>query len=309
MRYQIFRLINALVALIPRPILWRMLRTLQMKPEIADRCGFTVSRQIFYSPYPVPWEVDLVRLKAKRELPGVNFRVEEAKRLLDSLTGISAEARDFLKNRKDDVEAWDETYPPCDAVTLYTMLRHIKPKRYIEVGCGYSSSYSAAALQRNLAEGNPCRATYIDMVPSPHLAKVKLPGEFIKSKIQDIPLNVFLELEAGDVLFIDTSHVLKVQNDVEFELIHVLPALKPGVFVHIHDIFSPYDYPVEWLVGKNTERGGVNEQYGLECLLSGGANWEVVLPVYLLWREHRELLAKLIEPDGRPAAFWIKKAL
>ncbi len=74
------------------------------------------------------------------------------------------------------------------------------------------------------------------------------------------------------MLFIDTSHVIKVQNDVEFELIHLLPSLKSGVIVHVHDIFTPYDYPAEWLIGSGPNRGGNNEQYALECLLSGGTD-------------------------------------
>jgi hypothetical protein len=136
---------------------------------------------------------------------------------------------------------------------------------------------------------------------------MKLPGEFLRQKVEQVPLERFQRLDAGDVLFIDTSHVIKVQNDVEFEFLHILPLLKPGVVVHIHDIFTPYDYPAEWLVGNGPNRGGNNEQYALECLLSGGADWEVVLPVFLLWKDHREALRPLVESNGRPGAFWIRK--
>jgi predicted O-methyltransferase YrrM len=284
-----------------------MLRAMYYHPEIADRCGYSVYPQVFHSPFALPQELSLVKLETRRQLPGIDYNVEEITRLVETLSQYSAEARDFLKNRKGDVVAWDTTYPPCDAVTLYTMLRHIKPKRYIEVGCGYSSSCSAPALRRNQSEGNACRATYIDPVPLAHLADVNLPGEFIKEKIQNIPLERFLELEAGDVLFIDTSHILKVQSDVEHELIRILPMLKPGVWLHFHDIFSPYDYPKEWLADNSPKRGASNEQYGLECLLSGGGDWKVILPVYLLWKDHHEVMATLIESDERPAAFWIKK--
>ena len=194
-----------------------------------------------------------------------------------------------------------------DAVTLYSMIRHIKPKRLIEVGCGYSSRCSAAALKRNLAEGSPCEATYIDPYPSPVLAGIELPGKFVKQKIERIPLEVFQALESGDVLFIDTSHVIKMQNDCEYEFIHVLPSLKPGVYVHIHDIYTPFDYPVDWSVGPGTQRGASNEQYAMECLLSGGGDWETVLPVHQLWREQRQLLAPMGGTDDRPTAYWIRK--
>ena len=82
---------------------------------------------------------------------------------------------------------------------------------------------------------------------------------------------MFSELKAGDVLFIDTSHVLKCQNDVEWELLHILPSLKPDVHVHIHDIYTPYEQPEDWLLGRYAP-GASNEQYAVECLLSGGTD-------------------------------------
>jgi hypothetical protein len=307
MRHQLYRLFNGLVALIPRPILRRLLRALHHRPELADRVGYQVFPQVFYNPFPNPAEVDTARLRVKRELPGIKLDENAALKRLAELTRYAAETNEFLQNRPGDVERWNMTYPAGDSATLYAMLRHLKPKRYIEVGCGYSSRVSAAALKRNEAEGHACRALYIEPYPPPYLAEMQLPGEFLQEKIERVPLARFQELDAGDVLFIDTSHVIKVQNDVEFELLHVLPSLKPGVFVHIHDIMTPFDYPEEWLVGSGPNRGGNNEQYALECLLSGGGDWEVVLPVHLLWREHRAELRKLVDSEERPAAFWIRK--
>ena len=136
---------------------------------------------------------------------------------------------------------------------------------------------------------------------------MKLPGEFLKQKIEQVPVERFKQLQAGDVLFIDTSHVIKTQNDVEYELLQVLPSLNAGVWVHIHDIFTPYDYPEEWLVGNGPNRGGNNEQYALECLLSGGEDWEVVMPSFLLWKDHSESFKRLVTADYRPASFWIRK--
>src|ERR1700685_3366280 len=109
MRHQIFKLFNVFVGLIPRPILWRMLRALHYHPEIADRCGYTVYPQVFYSPFPFPHAVDLVKLKAKRDLPGIDFKVAESIKLLEALTKYSGEARDFLKNREGDTAKWDMT--------------------------------------------------------------------------------------------------------------------------------------------------------------------------------------------------------
>lgn len=310
MRFALFKLFNSLVGMVPAPLMRRTLRAMMYHPEIADRVGYTVYPQVFYSPFPDPKEVDVAKTKIPRDLPGVYFNFVETKNLMSNLARYSAETNEFIKNRPSEVLArWNLTYPRTDSATLYAMLRHLKPKRYIEVGCGWSTRCSTAALKRNQAEGHVCKSTFIEPFPPPYLDQQNLPGDFIKEKIERVPLELFQQLEAGDVLFIDTSHVLKIQNDVEWELIHILPTLKAGVIVHIHDIFCPYDYPIEWTVGPGVQRGGINEQYALECLMSGGGDWDVILPVHQLWRDHRALLAQLFDApdDRRTNAFWIRK--
>jgi hypothetical protein len=307
LRYRLYLMFRYAVGLIPPFLLRHFLNVLHRRPDVTDRVGFDVWPQVFYNPFPEPAQVDLARLKLKRSPPGIKLDEKKSVALLQELIGHSAEVDQLLKNRSGDINHWNLTYQVCDAGTLYAMLRRLKPKRYIEVGCGYSSRCSAAALGLNEKEGQPCQAVFIEPYPPPYLAEMNLPGEFIQQKIEQVPLERFQKLAAGDVLFIDTSHVIKVQNDVEYELLHILPVLQPGVIVHIHDIFTPYDYPEEWLVGHSPNRGGNNEQYALECLLSGGNDWEVILPVHLLWREHRQLLNQLVNSDDRPGAFWIRK--
>jgi hypothetical protein len=302
-----YRLLNYAVGLIPRKVLRYFLRALYVRPDVMDRAGYQLYPQVFSNPFPIPAEVDAVKLEAKRSLPAIDTDPAPALALLKTLAQYSAEADQFLKSRVGNILFWDRTFGACDSATLYAMLRQLKPRRYLEVGCGYSSRASVAALKANAEEGHACECLFIEPYPPAHLKEMKLPGELLAKKIEQVPLERFQELEAGDVLFIDTSHVIKVQNDVEYELIHILPSLKAGVFVHIHDIFTPYDYPAEWLIGTGTNRGGNNEQYALECLLSGGADWEIILPVHLLWREHRAALAALVNSDQRPASFWIRK--
>ncbi len=308
LRYRLYLLFRNSVGLIPSSLLRHFLAVLHRRTDVTDRVGFSVWPLVFYNPFPEPAQVDLARLKLKRSLPGVKLDMPKSLALLQELSRYATEVDQFLKSRPANLPHWNVTYPPCDSGSLYAMLRHLKPKRYIEVGCGYSSRCSAAALAINQKEGHPCQALFIEPYPPPYLTEMNLPGEFLQQKIEQVPLERFEQLSAGDVLFIDTSHVIKTQNDVEYELLHILPRLQAGVIVHIHDIFTPYDYPEEWLVGHSTNRGGNNEQYALECLLSGGDAWEVTLPVHLLWREHRPLLKQLVDSDGRPAAFWIRKA-
>ena len=308
MRHKLRKTFDALIRAIPAPLVRGLLKTFQNHPELAERVGFQVYPKVFYSPFPDPDAIDAARLGEKRPLPGIQLDIDDALTLLSELCRFASELKLFPRKPGSAAIEWSHTYPSFDTATLYAMLRHLKPKRYIEAGCGYSSRVSSAALLRNRDEGAPCHALFIEPYPPAHLEKEKLPGEFLKQKVEQVPLERFQQLADGDVLFIDTSHVIKAQNDVEYELLRILPSLRPGVFVHVHDIFTPYDYPAEWLVGKGTNRGGNNEQYALECLLSGGDDWEVTLPVHLLWREHREKLGALLAgATDRPAAFWIRK--
>ena len=309
MRRQLRKAFDALISAIPSPLLKGLLKTFHNHPDLAERAGFQVYPKVFYSPFPDPAMVDVPQLREKRMLSGVHIDTAHALALLDQLCRFANEMDQFPRENASQSIAWSHTYPSFDTATLYAMLRYLKPRRYIEVGCGWSSRASSAALMRNRDEGTRCESLYIEPYPTSHLMEIKLPGEFLKQEVQHVPLEHFQRLEPGDVLFIDTSHVIKVQNDVEHEFLRILPSLRAGVNVHVHDIFTPYDYPEEWLVGNGTNRGGNNEQYALECLLSGGSDWEVILPVYLLWREYRAELDKLLPgTTDRPAAFWIRKA-
>jgi Methyltransferase domain len=308
LRDQIYYFFNFLARHIPRSVLRRILRALYHQPDLARRVGYTVFPLVFYSPFANSAEVDESVLKLKRPLPGVDINLSAITAGLQELTAFAPEVDQFLKGRQGQLKHWNSTYAAVDSAILYAMLRHLKPRRYIEVGCGYSTRVSSAALRRNRADGRPCEALFIEPYPPKHLSIPELPGEFLQKKVQQVPLERFQQLESGDVLFIDTSHIIKVQNDVEFELLRILPTLKPGVCVHIHDIFTPYDYPAEWLIGNGTNLGANNEQYALECLLSGGRQWEVTVPLFLLWKDHRPLLNQLINSDERPCAFWIRKS-
>jgi hypothetical protein len=278
------------------------------RPDLADRAGFHVCPAVFWSPVPDPREIDLPGLLQRRALPAVDLREKHALATLAALTAFAPEIQQIPRHRSPDCPIWLENdgYNDFDAASLYAMIRWLKPKRYVEVGCGLSTRASTLALARNAAEGSKTESLFIEPFPGPNFVGLPLPGPHLEQKIQHVPLEIFTKLEAGDVLFIDTSHVLKTQSDVEHELLRVLPSLQAGVWVHIHDIFTPFDYPEEWITGH--PRGGNNEQYALECLLSGGDRWKIELPVYYLFREFQSALQALC-PGGfqRPGAFWITR--
>jgi hypothetical protein len=306
LRFFLYRVAIRSIGFIPTRPLRRFLTLLHQRPDVADRAGFSVFPLLFYNPFPEPSQLDAAKLKSRRTLPGIDLSVPRSLDLLRQLAPYAAEVAGFLNSRTGDLRHWEGTFSLNDSAILYAMLRHLKPKRYIEVGCGCSSCCSAAALARNQAEGRSCQSLFIEPYPLPFLMEMNLPGELLRKRVQDAPLERFAEMQAGDVLFIDTSHVIKAQNDVEHELLRILPVLEPGVIVHIHDIFTPYDYPADWLAGQASRRGN-NEQYAVECVLSGNDAWEVILPVHLLWVERRQALRELTGVVDRPGSFWFKK--
>lgn len=300
---------DSVMGLLPKWLYRTLLKTFIGRPELAETAGFQIFPRRFDSPLVIVEEIEQGKLNERRPLPGIALNVSEALQLLTKLSPYVGEL-DTLPYEPDGRSLFwlnNGSFPEFDSVVLYCLLRHLKPKRYIELGCGYSSFLSSRALERNQKDGVSCHAFYCDPEPRLDMAKVLALGTLLEQRVQALPLRMFQDLSPGDVLFIDTSHVLKTQSDVEQELLRVVPSLSAGVWVHFHDIFTPYDYPEEWVFRK--VRHALNEQYALECLLSGGTRYEVTMPVYLLLREHLSEMHKFFprgNHEGR--SFWIRKA-
>jgi predicted O-methyltransferase YrrM len=162
----------------------------------------------------------------------------------------------------------------ADAIFLYSFLRHSTPRRIIEVGSGFSSAVILDTVERFFLQ--PPALTFIEPYPERlrGLLKSQDAGvtQIIESKVQAVPLETFQALRAGDLLFIDSTHVVKCGSDVQFLMFEVLPQLSPGVVVHFHDVFYPFEYPAEWLLK------GIywNEDYFLRAFLSYNSEWEIV---------------------------------
>jgi len=307
LKYCLRKAFNGLVALIPRKILSGFLRSFERHPELAEVAGYQIFPRRFDAPLPLLEEIDWKAIEQPRRWLKIDFHEDEALQLLPTLAKYSSELDSIPYERHgNDTPYWFDnmSFTDFDAAALYGILRHHKPKRYIELGCGFSSFISSMALAKNIVEGNPCEAIYADPMPRRDMNKMLATGKLICERMQNLPIEMFQQLEADDVLFIDTSHVLKIQSDVVRELLEIIPALKPGVLIHIHDIFSPYDYPVDWAEKKI--RLSCNEQYAVECLLIGGSLCRVMLPLYLLWCERRQELQKLFSRGkDRPHSFWL----
>jgi predicted O-methyltransferase YrrM len=186
-------------------------------------------------------------------------------------------------------------------------MRHCRPKRIVEIGSGYSSCVMLDTNKEFFQES--IQLTFIE--PYPDVLRGLLNPEdatrctIIPQKVQDVPLEVFEQLEPGDMLFIDSSHVSKAGSDVHYELFQILPRLKRGVFIHVHDIFDGFEYPEEWL----REGRAWNEAYLLRAFLQFNSAFRIVLFNTLMERLKREWFAAHI-PDclkNTGGSIWLEK--
>lgn len=194
-----------------------------------------------------------------------------------------------------------------DGITLYSMLRHLRPRRLIEIGSGYSSQLILDTNELFLENSTVC--TFIE--PYPKLlfsllkAKDREQVRIIPTRLQEIDLAVFEELEAEDVLFVDSTHVSKFNSDVNLLLLEILPRLKPGVYIHFHDIIYPFEYHLSWL----KENRAWNEAYILRAFLEYNAAFEIVFfnsflqTFYQDW--FKENMPLCLRNPG--ASIWLKK--
>jgi predicted O-methyltransferase YrrM len=206
-----------------------------------------------------------------------------------------------------------EAYGPGDAELLWAMIRHLQPRRVVEIGSGGSTRVMRLALERNVEDGAPpCHVTVIDPVPRLDEANQVGIDELIRGPVQDVGLEVFEQLGPSDLLFIDSSHVASTGSDVVSEYLSIVPSIAPGVVVHSHDVFLPYEYPRSWLADHHVF---FTEQYLLQALLSGNPGFRVLLATHHLDRSHPEAVAAAIPslapgcrlPKASPCSFWYER--
>lgn len=265
---------------------------------------------------PVPDTRRLARPGAQRRVwppqphptPGIDWREREQLALCAEVFSAQEPLRFPADATANETEYFQGNglYPALDALVLQAMLRHLQPARVIEVGCGYSSLVTAQ-VNRDFFAGQ-LRFTCIDPVVR-HPLKNGVPGitEMRAEEVQDTPLALFDELDAGDVLFIDTSHTVKTGGEVPWIYNQILPLLRPGVVVHLHDVFLPGDYPREWVL----EGRAWNELYLLQSFLVFNSGYEVVFGVRWMMQHGREALSAAF-PDFGPGSelagsLWIRR--
>jgi len=269
--------------------------------------GLDVVRRGIYSPIPDVWALADETWSARASMVGVELDLDAQVALLEG--PLAPFLRAFHEEPGGDGFTLENgLYGPGVAEVLYAFVRHARPRRILELGSGYSSLVIARALTRNRADGAPARHLVCDPYPSALLDG--RPGEFEVERVpaERVPLARFEELEAGDVLFVDTSHTVKVGGEVNRIVLEGLPRLRPGVLVHFHDIFLPYEYPPALV-----REGGLfwQEQYLLHAFLAYNPGFEVVLAMAALRRERAERLLRAVPSlaagDRLPSAFWLRR--
>ena len=232
-----------------------------------------------------------------------SFRSAFRQTLLSELTQHRVRFKSFLRATDNDVGYQFENpyFTSPDAEILYTIMRRLKPRRVLEIGCGHSTKVIHQAIKDG---GFPCEHTCID--PHPRQDVSRLADVVIAKRIETMAVDELAgRLAAGDVLFIDTSHEVKAANDVAFIYGCLLPAIVPGVVVHIHDIFLPYEYPYEWV----TELGyDWAELHVVQVMLTMSDHWEVLWPGYYLQRTMPDFNAHFTDVRGHFAqSLWLRK--
>lgn len=243
----------------------------------------------------------------KRKLP-LNFNITLQLERIKQLDG-SAELLSLQKN-KTGVDAKyylaNGAFEEGDADLYYLMIRNFKPKRIVEIGSGFSTLLALEAIRKNTSEGHPTELICIEPYEFKWLSDIK-DITLIRKKVEEIDLDFFKTLEEGDFLFIDSSHIIRPENDVLFEYFEVLPTLKKGVIIHIHDIFSPRHYLKDWVF---SEYRFWNEQYLLESFLCYNDSFEIVFSLNYLKNDYYDDIApilKNITPASNSASFWLRK--
>lgn len=284
-------------------------RTQETKYELflrGQQNGFHFLPVHFYNPIPdtsaIPestWD------QRYDDIPGVGVAEDRALELLDELAAFGEELSDVPDEGPG--YCWNnDSFAGGDASLLYAMVRKFKPQTILEIGSGRSTHIGLKALEANGA------GKYICIEPFPNdsirmLAEsrqIELRAQFV----QTVPLEAFEALEAGDILFIDSTHVAQVGTDVTYEILKILPRLKSGVIIHVHDIFLPYEFPRSWVLEKLLFW---NEQHMLAAFLAFNRSFKPLISNGQVAREERLRNAAQAAFPHAPVhgggSFWLRR--
>lgn len=270
------------------PIFYLVART-GIGTEICRKLKFYPMRIHFYQPIPdykFFWDSSF---SAKRILPGFSINQSKVRETLKKLSGYSDECS-WPENKVAGQAYYTQNtnFAFSSAALLHTMIRAHKTKRIVEVGSGFSTMIMLKALEKNWSAD--FHLTCIEPYPLKWLREeieiYPCQVELLSIKAQNANLDIYFQLEENDILFIDSSHVSKFGSDVNYLYLQVLPQLAKGTLIHLHDIYTPYDYPKAQFEGRI--KFFWNEQYLLEAFLTNNHDFEIILPGYYVQTEFED---------------------
>lgn len=256
-----------------------------------EKLGFHILGNHFYEPIPNSNKIKEQYEDKPRSCHQINFNFERAER--ESKKMIEKWGTEFYNSVSK--YAYDEAnyyFRGLDALLLYCLIRELKPQSIIEIGQGVSTKITLAALEDNYQQ-TQIKPKFISIDPysrfdDKNSNKSNIDVEIMQVALQEIPTSLFSNLGTSDLLFVDSSHVYKFGSDVEYLFEEIYPNIAGGVYIHIHDICSPYHYPLDWLI---EAKRFWNEQYYLENFLRFNQEFEITMPIYYLSKES-EMLKK-----------------
>jgi predicted O-methyltransferase YrrM len=280
--------------------------------ELWQSHGFHITGVEYYQPIPDTRALPSSLWDRISDLRGVDIREEQQKQLLSDIAANFKHEYTAIPKGASTQEfqyyLGNTAFEAVDAEMLFGLIRLLKPRRMYEIGSGFSTLLAADALRRNRSEEHSCRFIVIDPYPSAQL-EAALPSdvELRRVPVQKVSLSEFESLGENDILFIDSSHVCKIGSDVQFEFLEILPRIRPGVVVHVHDIFIPLEYPKQWVLDC---RRFWNEQYLLQMFLSFNATFEVLWAGQWMHIKHPDLLMEAFrsyKAGVSPGSFWFRR--
>jgi hypothetical protein len=263
----------------------------------------------FYSPIPSVPNV-LYResqvFATPQTLPGIDLNVEKQIRTLQAIVPACQNHPFSYSDSTTRFNCANENFGPGEAVIYFGLIGLLKPRRVFEVGSGYST----AALLDSLDQLGLSETECLCIEPYPELLRSLLKRgdeeriRVMKCELQDVPASVFAQLEANDILFIDSTHVLKTGSDVNWLLSELLPRLASGVYIHIHDMYYPFEYPKPWIL----QNRAWNEAYAVRAFLQFNHQFEICLFNSYVHQFHRDVIQQIpLASDYAGSGLWLRR--
>ena len=241
-------------------------------------------------------------------IPGIELNAEKQKKILARFAEFYQEM-DFPENKIAEKRYFlnNSYYAYGDGIMLYSFLRSFQPKRIIEIGSGFSSALMLDVNEHYFQ--NTIDITFIEPFPEVRLENLLREQDssavnLISEMVQNVPIQTFEELKEGDILFVDSSHVVKTGSDVHYILNNILPVLNKGVIIHFHDVHFPFEYPKSWVL----DGFGWNETYFIKSFLMYNTTFEILIFSDYLYKFHKGLFSEM--PSVHKAygsSLWLQK--